>query len=286
MIKLKTYAKINLNIHLLPNKLENGLYPLKYVICQIDLYDEIFIENIKNKIILTTSDKKLPVDEKNLVYQAAKLLKDEVNNNKLGAKIKIIKKIPVKAGFGGGSSNAASVLLALIKLWGVKITKEQIFKIADQLGKEVYYFLKGGVSEVLYDGSKVNRIVSNMPKIWLVMISPNQKKPSTGYMFESVNPKLIGKNQIKFKKLKKAILKNDVLGIVKNLHNDFELFALKKYPEIIKIKNDLIKNKALSSIMTGAGLYVVGFFDNKVEAKNAYNRLMGSYKSVIFSNAK
>jgi len=286
MVKLKTFAKVNLNIHLLPKRLKSGLFPIKYVVCKIDLYDEIFIEKIENKIVLTSTDKNLPINEKNLVFKAANLLKKEVKNDKLGAKIKIIKNIPIKAGFGGGSSNAASILLTLIKLWNIKINNKQIFKIADQLGKEVFYFLKGGVCEVLHDGSKVNKIVSNMPKLWLVLISPKSSKPSTGYMFENINPISIGKRQYKFERIKKAILKKDIAVIIDNLHNDFESLAQKKYPEILKIKKDLVNNGAVSSLMAGAGLYIIGFFGNKEKAKNAYNKLKESYNSVIFSSTK
>ncbi|MEX1052254.1 MAG: 4-(cytidine 5'-diphospho)-2-C-methyl-D-erythritol kinase [Patescibacteria group bacterium] len=286
MVSLKSYGKINLNIHILPKKLSSGLYPVKYVICQIDLYDEIYIENINNKILLTSNDKKLPKTEKNLAYKAAVLLKEEVKNKSLGAKIKIIKNIPIKAGFGGGSSNAASVLLSLIKIWDVKINKEKILKIAGELGKEVFYLLKGGVCEVLHDGTVVNKIVSNMPKIWLVLISPKQKKPSTGHMFKSLMPKGIGKKQIKFNLIKKAILNNDKKAVIKNLHNDFETYALKKYPDLIKIKQDLLYNGALNAIMTGAGLYIVGYFDKKKTAEQAYKSLRKKYTNAILTNTK
>jgi len=284
MIKLKSFAKINLNIHLLPKKLKNGLYPLKYINCQINLFDEIFIEKAKNSITLTTKDKTLPERDQNLIYKAAVLLKKEAKNNGLGVKIKLIKNIPIKAGFGGGSSNAASVLLSLIKIWNLKISKEQVLKIANTLGKEVFYFLKGGVCEVLHDGSVVNKIYSNMPRFWLLLVSPKKKKPSTGYMFRNIRSSNIGTAHFKFDRLKQAIANRDKLSIINSLHNDFESFAQKKYPEILKIKKDFKENGALNSIMTGAGLYVVGFFDKKQTAEKAYNILRKSYKSAILSH--
>ena len=287
MIKLKAYAKINLNLHLIPKKLINGLYPIKYVNCQINLYDEIFIEKTKNKIFFSSNNnKELPKIEKNLIYKAAVLLKNEVKNKNLGVKIKLIKNIPIKAGFGGGSSDAAVVLLALIRLWRIKINEKTLFKIANKLGKEIFYFLKGGVCEVLKDGSVVNKLKENTPKIWLVLISPKQKKPSTNYMFNKLNAKKIGAQQSKFNEMKKAVLKQNKNNIIKNLHNDFETYSLKKYPEILKIKEDFKKSGALNSIMTGAGLYVVGFFYTKETAKRAYNKLRIKYKSAILTNTK
>lgn len=286
MVKLKSFAKINLNLNVLSKKLANGFFPVKYINCQIGLFDEIQINKVKNKVVLTSNHKELPKWDKNLIYKAVNLLKSESKNNDLGVKINLKKNIPIKAGFGGGSSDAATVLLALIKLWKIKINEKQLFNIADKLGKEVFYFLKGGVCEVLHDGSIVNRISSKIPKIWLVVIGPKQKKPSTGYMFKNLIPKEIGKMQYKFNNLKKAVLKKDKKTIIKSLHNDFETFTLKKYPELSKIKNDLIRNGSLNAIMTGAGLYIVGYFDKKETAKKAYNSLRKSYKSIIFTHTK
>ncbi len=286
MLKLKAYAKINLNLHLIPKKLKNGLYPIKYVNCQINLFDELIIENSKYNIDLIYKNTELPKKEQNLIYKAAILLKNEAKNKNLGAKIKLTKNIPIKAGFGGGSSDAALVLLSLIKIWKVNITKKQLFNIANKLGKEVFYFLKGGVCEVLKDGSVVNKLKENAPKIWLVLISPKQKKPSTNYMFNKLNAKKIGAQQSKFIEMKKAVLKQNKNNIIKNLHNDFETCSLKKYPEILKIKEDFKKSGALNSIMTGAGLYVVGFFINKDAATKAYNKLRIKYKSAILTNTK
>ena len=287
MNKLKAYAKINLNLHLLPNKLKSGFYPIRYINCQINLFDDIFLEKTENKIVFSSSNSKgLPKISKNLAYKAAVLLKNEFKNKNFGAKIKLIKNIPIKAGFGGGSSDAALVILSLIKLWKIKVNEKQLFNIANQLGKEVFYYLKGGVCEVLKDGTLVNKINNKSPKIWLVLVSPKNKKPSTEYMFKNLNNSLIGKQINKFNEMKKAFLKKNIKNIIKNLHNDFEIFAIKKYPEILKIKTDLKNNKAESSLMTGAGLYIVGYFRNKKAAVLAYNKLRIKYKSAILTHTK
>ncbi len=286
MNKLKAYAKINLNLHLLPNKLRSNLYPVKYINTQINLFDEITIKNTKNKIELVNNNKNLPKNKKNLIYKAAYLIKNEAKNENLGVKINLIKNIPVRAGFGGGSSDAALIILSLLKIWNLNFTQKQIFSIANKLGKEVFYFLKGGVCEVLKDGTLVKKIKNSSPKIWLVLISPKNKKPSTGYMFKNLNNSLIGKQKYKFNEMKKAFLKKNIKNIIKNLHNDFETFAIKKYPEILKIKTDLKNNGAENSLMTGAGLYIVGYFRNKKTAVLAYNKLRIKYKSAILTHTK
>lgn len=286
MIKLKAYAKINLNLHLLPNKLNSGLYPVKYINTQINLFDEILIKKTKKNIDLKYKNPQLPKIEENLIYKAAILIKKEAKNENLGAKIQLIKNIPLRGGFGGGSSDAAIIILSLIKIWRLKLTQKRIFNIANKLGKDVFYFLKGGVCEVLKDGTFVKKIKNKSPKIWLVLISPKNKKPSTEYMFKNLNSNLIGKQKYKFNEMKNAFLKNNVTNIIKNLHNDFETLAINKYPEILKIKTDLKNNGVENSLMTGAGLYIVGFFKNKKKATVAYNKLRIKYKSAILTHTK
>ncbi|MFH1827195.1 MAG: 4-(cytidine 5'-diphospho)-2-C-methyl-D-erythritol kinase [bacterium] len=284
MVRLKSFAKINLNLNVLPKKLKNGLFPVKYINCQIALFDDLQIEKNKDKIIITSNHKDLPKLDENLIYKAINLLKSESKNKNLGIKINLKKNIPIRAGFGGGSSNATAALLAVIKLWNLKINNKQLLNIADNLGKEVFYFLKGGVCEVLHDGSIVNKLSLKIPKVWLVAVGPKQKKPSTEYMFKNLKPKEIGKSQNKFYCLKKALIKKNKKLVIQNLHNDFEALAIKKYPELNKIKADLIKNKALNATMTGAGLYMIGYFDKKEIAKKAYNKLKKNYKSIIFTH--
>lgn len=86
--------------------------------------------------------------------------------------------------------------------------------------------------------------------------------------------------------MKRAIINKNKAKIIKNLHNDFEIFASKKYPQILKIKESFKKNGAENSVMAGAGLYVVGFFNNKKKAVFAYNKLRIKYKSAILTHTK
>jgi 4-diphosphocytidyl-2-C-methyl-D-erythritol kinase len=283
MIKLKAYAKLNLNLHIIPRPLRNGLYPVKFINCQLDLHDDLFFERIKNKIKIISNNSQLPKTEDNLIYKAAVLLKKNINDPSLGAKIRLKKNIPVKAGLAGGSSDAASTLKGLIKLWHIKVTPNILLKIAGQLGKDVFYCLKGGLCEILSDGKVVNNLKTALPKLFLVIIVPDKNKSSTEWMYQNLNKEIIGKNLDKFEKLKKAIILKNNKEIIENLFNDFENLALNEFPLIAKIKDDLVKNGALKTLLAGSGLAVAGFFKEEKKAKITFNNLKIKYKNILWT---
>lgn len=286
MIREKAFAKINLNLHLLPQKSDNGFYPVRFINTQINLYDEMFFKRINKKIKIICDHPDAPLEKENLVYKAANLIKKIPGNNKLGVEIKIDKKIPVKSGFGGGSSDAAVSINVLSKLWQIKLTEKQKKEIAGKLGKDVFYFLKGGLCEVTGDSSLVKIINHQLPTIWLIIIVPKKKKPSTGWMYKNLNIKEIGRNLDKYLALKRAIISQDKKQILNNLFNDFETTAVKNFPFIDKIKKDLIKSGALISLLAGSGLSVVGFFDNKSDSLKAWNQLKIVYQNVLWTKTK
>lgn len=282
MIKTKAYAKLNLNLHLLPKKLANDLYPVQFLNCQIDLYDELLFE--KSKYIDVISDNPdLPKKEHNLAYKAACLLKRIIDKPNLGVKIYLTKNIPIKAGFGGGSSDAAATVKSLLKLWQISLTEKQLVQLAENLGKDVFYFLKGGLCEVLGDGNVVRRLSLTLPTFYLVIICPEKTKPSTGWMYKNLNANDIGKNIEKFELLKKGLKQKNKTITLNNLFNDFERFIMSKFPEVADIKQHLYNNGAHKILVAGSGLSVVGFFLDKKSAANAFHQLKVRYKNIFIS---
>lgn len=286
MIKLKAFAKLNLSLNIFPHQLKNGLYPVRFINCQLDLHDELLFESINNKIEIIVNDSQLPKEEDNLIYKAAVLLKKLVNNPELGAKIILQKNIPIKAGLGGGSSDAAMTIKGLIKLWNVKLTKSQQFELVESLGKDIYYCLKGNVCEVSGDGSIVNSLNIEMPIFWLLIITPEEKKPSTGWMYKNLNLNIIGKNLDKFDALKKAIINKNKKRILANLFNDFESLAIDSFPVIKRIRDDLSKTGALTSLLAGSGMSVAGFYIHKKQSLTAFNQLKLRYKQILWTQTK
>lgn len=285
MIRKKAFAKLDLAIHITPNKSKDSYYPVDYIVCQINLFDELLIEKKEQDIEIICNKSNVPKNKENFIYQAAQLLKEIKGDKKLGAKITLVKNIPIRAGFGGGSSDAATNLQALQKLWKIKLTQSQISNLAKKLGKDFYYSLHGGLCEVQGKGKnyKVFPLSSKLPKFWLLIIVPLEQKPSTGWVYEHLNPKSIGQSLDRFKRLKKAIYENDKKNILENLHNDFENSVSSYFPVVKKIKEYLIKAGASAALMAGAGLSVVGFFESEETATSVKKKLRGRYKQVIIT---
>jgi len=283
MIKSKAYAKINLSLNIIPNRLKNGLYPVRFINCQIDLYDELYFDKKNREIEIICDNLRFHKKDDNIVYKAAVLLRNIVGQPKLGARIVLKKNIPVKAGLGGGSSDAAATTAGLMKLWNIKLTDNQRAYLADELGKDVHYCLVGGLCQVSGDGSTITSLRMKMPKFWLVIVSPEEKKPSTKFMYKNLDIQKIGKNTDKFNQLKQGIQLRKRENILYNLFNDFEDLATQHFSIVGKIKSDLIKEGALRTLLAGSGLSVIGFFNKRQHNIVAFNNLKVKYKNIIWT---
>ncbi len=289
MIKVKAYAKLNLNLHILPDlkyKGETGYYPVNFINSELDLHDDLYFENQKGKITFSCSNNKALSNKDNFVYRAAFLLKKEIGDSQLGVKIVLKKQIPVKAGLGGGSSDAAATIKTLLKLWKVNILPTQMAKIINPLGSDVFYFMQGGLCEVLGRGECVSKLTNPLPKLWLILITPSISKPSTSWMYQNIFIRNIGKHLNKFEKLKQNIINKDKKEIFNSLHNDFEDFINKQYPDLKNIKKDLSRSGSIKELVAGSGLTVVGFYLSKQKSLTAMKNLQMKYKNIIWTYTK
>ncbi len=285
MLKTAAFAKLDLAIHIDPKKKPDGYFPVHYVDCQIDIQDQLSFKKQERQIEVICDDPAVPEGKDNFVFKAATLFKKAVGDRQLGVKIKISKNIPIRAGFGGGSSDAAATILGLSRLWKIMPSEDQKKSISRLLGKDFYYSLYGGLSEIVGDGKnyKVTALSSHLPSFGLLVVVPREQKPSTAWVYENLNPRDIGRNFGKFEKLKTAVLKNDKIGILKNLTNDFEILVSSKFPIVDELKTSLMRVGAKAVIMAGSGLSVVGFFDSIGGAQAAKNKLknMRGIKQII-----
>lgn len=283
MLKLKAYAKLDLAIDIEPKKTADGYYTVHYVDCQIDLVDLLTFEPLGGEIKILCDEEKIPKGRENFIWRVADLLKKEVGRKNLGAKITLVKNIPIKAGFGGGSIDGAIALLGLSKLFKVRLSDDQIRKLARELGKDFIYGVWGGLSEVIGEGKnyKVVPLKTKLPIFWLLVVVPDEEKPSTGWVYTHLTAKNLGLSSGRIVKLKEAIKKRDRGAILKNLTNDFEEDITGPYPIVNKIKEDLLEVGADATIMAGAGLSVVGFFESQRQAEKARGQLADRYQKLI-----
>jgi len=284
-IFLKAYAKINLNLHLIPKITYKGYYPVRFINSQLNLYDSIEIsKNTKNELDILIqygkninseiSDLKTNI-KNNLVYKAAELIKERFNIRS-GLNIEIKKNIPIKAGLGGGSCDAAGIINGMDKLFSLNLTLSQKIKIAEKLGMDVCYCVVGRLCMISGIGSTVIPLPYPISKINdVLLVIPNIQKPSTAWAYSIIDKNEIGNNLIKLKKLLNAILIGKKELICKNIWNDFEKPISDHFPIIKEIINELKQNGACSATLAGSGLTVFGIFNDRetmIKTENKFNK--------------
>jgi 4-diphosphocytidyl-2-C-methyl-D-erythritol kinase len=258
-IILKSPAKVNLFFEI-KNKRNDGYHNIETIMQTISLHDELSFENADKDIILECDNKSLPCDKRNLIYKGALSLKTHFNINK-GVKICLQKKIPLEAGLGGGSSTAATTILALIKLWNIKTTQKELELIASKLGADVPFFLTGGTC--LCEGiGEIVTPIKNINNLDMVLVNP-AFGISTIEVYKRINFPLT--NPVKIHKIKQLIcdgLFNNKQAF-KNCFNRLEEFVFVDFITIAKIKS-LLNKLGCISLMSGSGSTVFGIFDNYV----------------------
>lgn len=253
-ISVKSIAKINFGLRIL-SKREDGFHNLQTLFLPIKgLYDNISFE--KSEKLNFNSNISLLNDDSNLIIKAVQLLGNKLGQ-KLNVKIDLLKQIPIGAGLGGGSSNAASTLLALNKLFNLNLSNNELIIFALKLGSDVPFFINPIHSIATSRGEVLNAIDLNLNK-YILLVNPGIHI-STKEAFSNI------KNITSFKTDYKGILLNGSIDFAKAknvIFNDFEDYVFCKFPEIAAIKETLIKNGAIFAQMSGTGSTVYGIFDN------------------------
>ena len=270
-IYIKARAKINLTLEIL-NKREDNYHNLKSVFQKINLYDEIYIYKIDtDEFILDTNINGLDIKD-NIIYKAYVKLKEKFNIS--GVKVVLNKRIPMQAGLAGGSTDCASFILGMNKLFDLNLTGEQLVILGKSLGADVVPCLynKAVLAEGI--GEIVTKIDTNF-KYYIVLIKP-ELSCNTGEMFKKLDKRDKILTIDNSKNVVKALKNNDIELLSNNLYNTFE-----EVLDLKPIKDELIENKALGALLTGSGSCVYGIFKNKQDAKYAYNNLKNKYKTYI-----
>ena len=270
-LKLKAYGKINLALDVL-RKREDGYHDVRMIMQTVGIYDQLELQATRKPgIAVETNLSYLPVNENNLVYQAAKLLMDEFSV-KSGIHITLRKFIPVAAGMAGGSSDAASVLFGVNKMFNLGLSREELMKRGVKIGADVPYCLLRGTALSEGIGEKLTPLPA-MPQCRVLIAKPGISV-STKLVYENLNinarsgdchPDIDGMVQ--------AIQKQDLQEVAKKFGNVLELVTAKKYPIIEEIKAVMKKNGALNALMSGSGPTVFGFFTDERAAQKAYEEL-------------
>ena len=258
-------AKVNLFLQVL-GKRTDGYHELATLMQAIDLQDELTFEPGGEGIRVECSDADLPGGASNIAFKAAKVFFDHVSDHP-GVRIFIEKRIPVAAGLGGGSSNAATVLKTLNNLFGYGIGQSELLELAAKIGSDVPFFLFGSAAWAFGRGERLVD-APNLPPLWLVLINP-RFAVSTREVYEGLNlkPKIsLTKEGIKFNIPE---FSSSVEDVVSGFRNDLERVTLTLHPVLADLKKRLLKHGALGSLMSGSGPTVFGVFAEEKDALRA-----------------
>lgn len=275
-IYAKARAKINLNLEVL-NKRQDNYHNIKSVFQKINFYDEIYIRKTEsNDIELQTNIKSLN-NEDNIIYKAYKKLQEKYKNI-TGIKVILNKNIPMQAGLGGGSTDCASFILCMNKLFNLRLSKKEIEDIGKSLGADVIPCLYNRAIVAEGIGDKITIINTNF-KYYVVIIKPNISC-NTKEMYDRIDKKNQTVQIDDTNELVNGLKNNDIQKIAKNLHNVFEE-VMQEIKLVDNIKEEFVKSGALGSLMTGSGSCIYGIFASKKLAKGAYRELKQKYQTYI-----
>jgi len=277
---LNSYAKLNLYLEVL-GKRKDSYHNIQTLFERIGLSDKIILKSRRDKKIrIICNARQVPKDNTNLCYRSAKLLQDGFKANK-GVDIKIIKRIPVGAGLGGGSSNAAATLLGLNKIWGLALSRAKLVALAKKIGSDVPFFIYDRpFAEGTSRGDRIRPMPAlNKVRLWHILIVPGIKV-STPLIYRKWDVRTFKLTRPKYsvKILTSAIRKKgpELTGGV--LFNSLEQVSAKLYPQITHIKERLKEKGIKSILMSGSGPAVFGIVSSGKEAVSLSRQLKGENK--------
>lgn len=263
-LKLKSPGKINLRLDVL-SKRPDGFHELRMLNSAVSIFDDIEVNVVEKGIqVDCENDPSVPSGENNIVYKATKEIMAYSNKN-VGIHIKIKKCIPSGAGMGGGSSNAAAVILGLNQMLKINLSKEKLMKIGLRFGADIPFFMYGAAAIATGIGENLTKL-KKLPKMPLLIVTPNLNV-STKSVYEKYHANGHSKagEELPVEYISKK-------AVVKVLHNDLETVTGKQYPIVGEIKDFLIKNGALGAQMTGSGPSVFGIFPDRESAEKAQKK--------------
>lgn len=258
-IRLKARAKINLGLDVL-GKREDGYHEVRMVMQTIGIYDRLILTKIPEEEIRITSNLAfLPVNENNLIYKAIKLLKDEYHFPG-GISVDLNKFIPVAAGMAGGSTDAASTMFGVNRLFGLNLSMGKMMELGVRLGADVPYCVMRGTALAEGIGEKLTRITP-VPHMWILIAKP-QINVSTRLVYEQLDMGGIQKHP-DIDGIIRAIEAQDVVRIAQSMGNVLENVTVPLYPVIETIKQDMLTHGAINAMMSGSGPTVFGIFPDE-----------------------
>lgn len=292
MLEVKAYAKVNLNLDIVGRR-EDGYHLVRMVMQSLDIADILTLEKLdKPEIIVllvnpsvgSVGDSplgKVPLDENNLIYKAARLLFDRYiwkRNEKAGVQITLTKNIPIAAGMAGGSSDAAATFRGINELFELGLMDKELMEMGVTLGADIPYCIMGGTALSEGIGEELTRL-PDIPECVFLVVKPrisvstaeayggydSLAESKTGHKVRIIHPDVDGQVD--------ALYAGNLKGVTDKFLNVLEYVTAEKHPIIADIEKIMLDFGALNAMMSGSGPTVFGVFEDVEKAEAAKKEL-------------
>lgn len=263
-VRVRCPAKINLGLWILGRR-PDGYHEIDTYLQAVSLEDEIRIEKGPSGLHLEVTGRAIPGPGPNLIERAWSLLMERaVVPRDAGVRVRLVKRIPIGAGLGGGSSDAAGFVAGIDALYGRKLPRKELETLGAQLGSDVPFFFRGGLAHATGRGERVRHLCP-MPPFWVVLASPSDTISTTwayGQLRNGLTPpgdaaRVLGS----------AITRRDLSGVANAMQNAFEGVVLSHLPGIAELKRALVSSGAIGALVSGSGSTVFGLAPSLVAAQ-------------------
>ena len=275
VLKIFAPAKLNLTLEILGRR-PDGYHEIRSLMQPVSLYDILWLQYGQDKLAVHCPGHPELETEDNLICRAVRLLEKEISRP-LTWTIRLLKRIPVGGGLGGGSSDAATVLFALNRQLGGPVEPERLAVLAAKIGSDVPFFLQKGTALALGRGE---RIIPwpNFPPWWYVLICPDFPV-STSWAYSRVKLPLTEKTETS--NIISLRERGEIPG-KDEFRNDLEAGVLPDFPQLLKMKEALLKQGCLQALMSGSGSTIFGIWDDQDGAAQAFHALKGQGWGKVF----
>lgn len=257
---VRAHAKINLGLRVLGRRAD-GYHDLSTIFHRVDLFDTVRIEPTPDGITMECDRADIPTDDGNLCMRAARMLL--AAHPGVGVHIELRKRIPMGAGLGGGSADAAAVLRVLPSLLDLRIAEADLFAMALRLGSDVPFFLRDGSATARGRGELLDHFPFACPW-WIVLLDPGIHV-STAWAYANLRL-AADPDDPDLRALLRRAADGDTAALRRLLHNDFEEAVMATHPEIRRARDAMRDAGAVGTLMSGSGASVFGLFDSETTA--------------------
>jgi 4-diphosphocytidyl-2-C-methyl-D-erythritol kinase len=281
-VSVRAHAKINLDLRVLGSRAD-GFHELRTVFQAVALHDTVTCTPTEGPFAITCDTAGVPLDRTNLVWKAADTLWRALRRTGPVANVTVHleKRIPLQAGLGGGSADAAATLVALARVWQVPVRPSQLTDVAAPLGADVPFFLSGGTALGLGRGDEVYPL-ADLPRHWVVLLIPGFGVSSADAYRWYDNERDVDRSAMS---REPQYVPGPWPSRAAQMINDLEAPIARHHPEIDQMKTALRRAGALAAAMSGSGSTVFGLFQQRKDAHAAVDRLSGSPWRVLLTES-